>query len=73
MGAMMTLAKFALGRMILHVIAMAGDHSLRFHVAGIAREFAEVVRWGGSPAGRSADPIVSARPSSNRRRTTGAA
>jgi hypothetical protein len=42
---MLTLAQFAPGRMLLHVIAMIGDHSFRFHLAGIGREFAGLVHW----------------------------
>ena len=45
MGAMMTLAQFAAGRILLHVIAMAGDHSFHFHFAGIGRELAGLLRW----------------------------
>lgn len=37
---MLTLARFCLGRVVLHVIAMAGDREFRFHAAGIRREFA---------------------------------
>jgi hypothetical protein len=36
---MLTLARFSLGRVVLHLIAMAGDRAFRFHVAGIRREF----------------------------------
>jgi hypothetical protein len=38
MGAMLTLAQFPLGRMLLHLIAMAGDRCFRFHAQGIVRE-----------------------------------
>lgn len=41
---MSTLAQFPAGRMLLHVIAMAGDRSFRFHLAGIGRELAGLVR-----------------------------
>ena len=44
MGPMLTLAKFAPGRMLLHVIAMVGDRSFRFHLAGISRELAGLLR-----------------------------
>lgn len=36
---MLTLARFSLGRVVLHLIAMAGDRAFRFHAAGIRREF----------------------------------
>ena len=32
------LARFSLGRVLLHLIAMLGDGAVRFHAAGIARE-----------------------------------
>ncbi|SPE25094.1 hypothetical protein SBBP1_30001 [Burkholderiales bacterium] len=35
---MLTLARFRHGRILLHLIAMVGDRSVRFHVAGIVRE-----------------------------------
>jgi hypothetical protein len=34
------LAHFRLGRIVLHTIAMLGDHAYRFHAAGILRELA---------------------------------
>jgi hypothetical protein len=36
---MLTLARFSLGRVLLHLVAMMGDGAFRFHVAGIVREF----------------------------------
>jgi hypothetical protein len=41
---MTTLAHFAPGRMLLHVIAMVGDGSFGFHLSGIRREFAGLIR-----------------------------
>jgi hypothetical protein len=38
MGPMGTLAQFRVGRILLHLLAMLGDRSVRFHVAGIVRE-----------------------------------
>jgi hypothetical protein len=35
---MNTLAQLRLGRILLHLLAMAGDRCVRFHVAGIMRE-----------------------------------
>jgi len=35
---MTILARFSLGRILLHLLAMLGDHSARFHFEGIARE-----------------------------------
>jgi len=35
---MMTLARFRLGRVLLHLLAMLGDRCVRFHVAGIIRD-----------------------------------
>ena len=35
---MVTLARFRVGRILLHLLAMAGDRCVRFHVAGIIRE-----------------------------------
>jgi len=35
---MLTLARFRLGRVLLHLLAMLGDRCIRFHVAGIMRE-----------------------------------
>lgn len=37
---MLTLARFSLGRVVLHLVAMLGDRAFRFHAAGILREFA---------------------------------
>ena len=37
---MLTLARFSLGRVLLHLLAMIGDRAFRFHTAGILREFA---------------------------------
>jgi hypothetical protein len=39
---MSTLARFAVGRVLLHMIAMVGDEQFRFHVAGILRELPPV-------------------------------
>jgi hypothetical protein len=36
---MLMLARFSLGRVLLHLLAMMGDGALRFHAAGILREF----------------------------------
>jgi hypothetical protein len=36
------LARFSLGRVLLHLIAMLGDRAVRFHAAGIARELSWV-------------------------------
>jgi hypothetical protein len=41
---MLTLARFSLGRILLHLIAMLGDRAVRFHGAGIMREFPWVAR-----------------------------
>jgi hypothetical protein len=35
---MLTLARFRLGRVLLHLLAMLGDGCVRFHVAGIIRD-----------------------------------
>jgi len=35
---LLTLARFRSGRILLHVVAMMGDRSFRFHAAGIVRE-----------------------------------
>ena len=35
---MASLARFSLGRVLLHLIAMLGDRALGFHCAGILRE-----------------------------------
>lgn len=39
---MLTVARFRLGRILLHLLAMLGDRSIRFHVAGIMRELPRV-------------------------------
>ena len=36
---MLTLARFSLGRVLLHLMAMSRDGAYRFHGAGILREF----------------------------------
>jgi hypothetical protein len=36
---MLALARFGLGRVVLHLLAMLGDRAFRFHAAGILREF----------------------------------
>jgi hypothetical protein len=36
---MLTLARFSLGRVVLHLLAMIGDGAFRFHAAGILREW----------------------------------
>ena len=36
---MLTLARFSLGRVLLHLIAMQRNRAFRFHAAGILREF----------------------------------
>jgi hypothetical protein len=38
-GSMSFLVRFSLGRVFLHLLAMAGDGAVRFHAAGIRREF----------------------------------
>ena len=40
---MAELARFSLGRVLLHFIAMLRDGAVRFHAAGIARELSWVV------------------------------
>ena len=35
---MARLATSRAGRVLLHLMALAGDHALRFHMAGIGRE-----------------------------------
>jgi hypothetical protein len=35
---MANLARFRLGRIFLHLLAMLGDRAVRFHTAGIVRE-----------------------------------
>ena len=37
----MTLARFSVGRVVLHLVAMLGDGAFRFHAAGILREFVD--------------------------------
>jgi hypothetical protein len=37
---METMARFSVGRILLHLLAMLGDRCVRFHVAGIVREIA---------------------------------
>ena len=41
---MTTLARFCVGRILLHLLAMAGDRCVRFHVEGIIRELPWVAR-----------------------------
>ena len=36
------LARFSLGRVLLHLISMLGDRAIRFHAAGIMRELSWV-------------------------------
>ena len=36
------LARFSLGRVLLHLISMLGDRAVRFHAAGIMRELSWV-------------------------------
>jgi hypothetical protein len=35
---MLTIARFRLGRVLLHLLAMLGDRCVHFHIAGIIRE-----------------------------------
>jgi hypothetical protein len=35
---MLTIARFRLGRVLLHLLAMLGDRCVHFHTAGIIRE-----------------------------------
>jgi hypothetical protein len=35
---MLTLARFRVGRVLLHLLAMLGDRCVRFHLTGIIRE-----------------------------------
>jgi hypothetical protein len=37
---MLSLARFRLGRILLHILAMLGDRAVCFHAAGIMRELA---------------------------------
>ena len=39
---MATLARYGIGRIVLHLLAMCGDGNIRFHVAGIRRELPEI-------------------------------
>jgi len=41
-GHMTTLARFSVGRILLHLLAMLGDRCVRFHAAGIMRELPSV-------------------------------
>jgi hypothetical protein len=51
---MLTLARFRLGRVLLHLLAMVGDRCVRFHVAGILRDLGC-----GSSTGRTIErPLV---------------
>ena len=36
---MLTLARYSAGRVMLHLIAMSRNGAVRFHTAGILREF----------------------------------
>ena len=47
---MLTLARFSVGRVVLHLIAMAADREFRFHAAGIRREFGVVFPDGAIPS-----------------------
>jgi hypothetical protein len=49
-GCMATLAQFRVGRILLHLLAMLGDRSVRFHVAGIMRELPRVAAAASLPA-----------------------
>jgi len=44
---MLTLARFRLGRVVLHLLAMLGDRCVHFHVAGIIRELPWVAAGAG--------------------------
>jgi hypothetical protein len=44
---MLTLARFRLGRVALHVFAMLGDRCVHFHIAGIIRELPWVAAGAG--------------------------
>ena len=35
---MLMLARFSLGRILLHLLALMGDGAFRFHAAGVLRE-----------------------------------
>ena len=39
---MQKLARCSPGRIVLHVLAMMGDGCIRFHVAGVMREFSSL-------------------------------
>lgn len=41
-GRMTTLARFSVGRVLLHLLALLGDRCVRFHAAGIAREISNI-------------------------------
>ena len=41
-GRMTTLARFSVGRILLHLLAMLGDRCVRFHAAGIMREVSTI-------------------------------
>ena len=41
-GHMTILMRFSTGRILLHLLAMSGDRSVRFHVAGIVRELSTI-------------------------------
>jgi hypothetical protein len=41
---MLALARFAPGRIVLHLLAFAGDGALRFHLRGIVRELVPTAR-----------------------------
>jgi len=41
---MLGLARFRVGRIVLHLIAILGDRCVGFHLAGILREVAEMSR-----------------------------
>ena len=72
---MAKLARFSLGRVLLHLIAMLGDRALRFHCAGILRELHWLtaatallnrigIRFVGALVGYLAKPIKHCEPSS---------
>lgn len=39
---MLSMARYRAGRVVVHVVAMARDHRVKWHWAGIAREFRHV-------------------------------
>jgi hypothetical protein len=43
-ASMENVAKYGLGRILLHLLALAGDGEFRFHAAGIVRECELIVR-----------------------------